>query len=77
MDQRKDLQRLIKDAKENKFDCIVSYKNDRIARNTKEHNEFRTEMQRLGMPVVLSSTRENIYNRRNCSSDNKGCIDSN
>nr|WP_239482573.1 recombinase family protein [Bacillus sp. PLB03] len=60
MDQRKDLQRLIKDAKENKFDCIVSYKNDRIARNTKEHNEFRTEMQRLGMPVVLSSTRE-IY----------------
>ncbi|EPY7705159.1 recombinase family protein [Bacillus paranthracis] len=60
MDQRKDLQKLIKDVKENKFDCIVSYKNDRIARNTKEHNEFRTEMQRLGMPVVLSSTRE-IY----------------
>ncbi|HDR6269962.1 TPA: recombinase family protein [Bacillus cereus] len=60
MDQRKDLQRLIKDAKENKFDCIVSYKNDRIARNTQEHNELRTEMQRLGMPVVLSSTRE-IY----------------
>ena len=60
MDQRKDLQRLIKDSKENKFDCIVSYKNDRIARNTQEHNELRTEMQRLGMPVVLSSTRE-IY----------------
>ncbi|WDL93018.1 recombinase family protein [Bacillus sp. HNR-4] len=60
MDQRKDLQKLIQDVKENKFDCIVSYKNDRIARNTKEHNEFRTEMQRLGMPVVLSSTRE-IY----------------
>ncbi|MGG0240770.1 recombinase family protein [Bacillus rhizoplanae] len=60
IDQREKLQRLIKDVQENKFDCIVSYKNDRIARNTKEHNEFRAKMQRLGIPVVLSSTRE-IY----------------
>ncbi|BCD03675.1 TPA: recombinase family protein [Bacillus cereus] len=59
-EQREEFQRLIRDARKKKFDFIISYKSDRIARNTKEHYEFRREMNKLGIPVILSSTKE-IY----------------
>ncbi|MGR5912227.1 recombinase family protein [Bacillus cereus] len=52
------LQKLIHDARDNKFDCIVVYKNDRIARQIEEHDKFRKQMHELNMHVAISSSYE-------------------
>ncbi|GMA65302.1 recombinase family protein [Alicyclobacillus fastidiosus] len=59
-DKRPDLQRLLNDAKAGKFQYILTYNSDRLARNATEHREIRVEMARLGIPIILCST-ETIY----------------
>lgn len=55
--KRKNLARMLDDAKEHKFDFIVTYARDRLARDAYEHHVIREEMHELGIPVVLASTR--------------------
>ncbi|HDR7750658.1 recombinase family protein [Bacillus paranthracis] len=56
--ERKKFQELISDAEKRKFDVIVTYKNDRLARSVEEHQEIRKRMRELNMHIVLSSTHE-------------------
>ncbi|WP_240691146.1 MULTISPECIES: recombinase family protein [Bacillus] len=57
-EERPHLQKLICDAADKKFDCIVVYKNDRIARQIEEHDKFRKQMFEMNMHVVVSSSHE-------------------
>lgn len=56
--EREELQKLISDAETRKFDVIVTYKNDRLARSVEEHQEIRKIMHELNMHIVVSSTHE-------------------
>ncbi|MED4354317.1 recombinase family protein [Schinkia azotoformans] len=58
--QRKQLQRLINDASSNKFDFVVVYKGDRLARDPIEHHFIRTTMELYDIPIIESST-ESLY----------------
>ena len=53
--ERKKFQELISDAEKRKFDVIVTYKNDRLARSVEEHQEIRKRMRELNMHIVLST----------------------
>ncbi|PGM54184.1 hypothetical protein CN946_16415 [Bacillus sp. AFS053548] len=56
--ERAELQKLKAAAKMREFDFVAIYKDDRIARDTVEHQQFRKEMNELGMPVISVSDRE-------------------
>ena len=60
IEQRKELQRLLHDVSAKKFDFIIVYKGDRLARNPWEHQYIRTTMKLYGIPVIESST-ETLY----------------
>ncbi|MGY1419981.1 recombinase family protein [Bacillus cereus] len=57
-EKREDLQNLIRDAEKGKFDVVITYKNDRIARRIEEHQLFREKMRALNIHVVVSSSSE-------------------
>ena len=52
------MQNLIRDAEKGKFDVVITYKNDRIARRIEEHQLFREKMRELNIHVVVSSSSE-------------------
>ncbi|UPM56110.1 recombinase family protein [Gottfriedia acidiceleris] len=58
LEKRTRLQKMKNAAKNGEFDFIVIYKDDRIARDTLEHQQFRKEMNEINMPVVSASDRE-------------------
>lgn len=60
IEQRKELQRLLNDASSRKFDFVIVYKGDRLARNPWEHQYIRTAMKLYGIPVIESAT-ETLY----------------
>lgn len=64
MEKRPELQRLFEDAKVKKWEFVVVYKNDRLARDTYEHQQIRELMGELNIPIVISST-ESLYNTGN------------
>ncbi|WAH38139.1 recombinase family protein [Alicyclobacillus dauci] len=55
--KRTHLARLLDDAKEHKFDFVITYARDRLARDAYEHQVIREEMHELGIPIVLAATR--------------------
>ncbi|OCA91309.1 hypothetical protein A8F94_05465 [Bacillus sp. FJAT-27225] len=60
MDNRTDLQRLRKDAKDRKFDCVIVYKADRLARKIDQHMILWGEFRELGIPIILAES-EKLY----------------
>ncbi|XRG80739.1 recombinase family protein [Rossellomorea sp. GAMAL-10_SWC] len=56
--ERAALQKLKAAAKMGEFDFIAIYKDDRIARDTVEHQQFRKDMNEVGMPVISVLDRE-------------------
>ena len=63
MEKREYLQKIISSAKEKKFDFIVAYKSDRLARDPHEHLTIRSIMADFDMPVIISSTEE-LYDKK-------------
>lgn len=64
MEKREYLQKLISSAREKKFDFIIAYKSDRLARDPHEHLAIRSIMADFDMPVIISST-EDLYDKNN------------
>jgi len=60
MDKRKYLDKLRKDAKERKFDCVLVYKADRLARRVDQHMQLWGEFRELGIPIIITSS-EKLY----------------
>ncbi len=58
--ERRELTRLLDDSELSKFDVIVVYKEDRLARNPTDHAHLRHDFKEYGTPVVISST-ETLY----------------
>ncbi|MBU8880092.1 recombinase family protein [Bacillus sp. FJAT-29790] len=58
--ERRGIETLIKDAKENKFEVIIIYAHARLARIPEEHDALRLTMSILGIHIVESST-ETLY----------------
>lgn len=55
IDQRKELQRLFKDAFDDKFDFVVVYMKDRLARNPIDHQLIRATLTLANKPVVIAA----------------------
>ena len=60
LDQRENLDLLRKDAKERKFDCVLVYKADRLARSIDQHMQLWGEFRELGIPIILTES-EKLY----------------
>lgn len=58
--ERKNLVKMLKDAEYDKFDLVVVYNDDRLARDPLDHQHIRLKFEYLGIPVVISST-ETFY----------------
>ncbi|MBS4171821.1 recombinase family protein [Bacillus sp. FJAT-49736] len=59
--ERRQLETLLKDAHEKKFDFIIIYAHSRLARIPEEHDVLRIAMSALGIHIVESSS-ETLYN---------------
>lgn len=57
-DRRPGFQRMIRDAKNGKFDCIIVYKLDRFARNRYDSAVYKAELKKYGVRIL--SAKENI-----------------
>lgn len=57
---REKLVAMLKEAELNKFDFIVTYNGDRLARDPYEHQFLREQFKNLGVPVILSCY-ESLY----------------
>jgi len=55
IDQRKELKRLLLDAFDNKFDFVVVYMKDRLARNPIDHQQIRAALKLADKPVVIAA----------------------
>lgn len=66
--RRKELMKLIKDARDNKYDFILVYNHDRLARNPMEHLKLRKWFNEINIPVYLSSS-ENLYSYKDILSN--------
>lgn len=60
LDQREYLDLLRKDARERKFDCVLVYKADRLARRIDQHMQLWGEFRELGIPIILTES-EKLY----------------
>jgi site-specific DNA recombinase len=58
--KREHLDDLRKDAANGKFDCVLVYKADRLARKIGQHMELWSEFRRLGIPIILTES-EKLY----------------
>lgn len=54
-DERPEFQRLIADAKKNKFDAVVVYKTDRFARNKYDSAIYKRELKRNGIQIFYAA----------------------
>lgn len=66
--KRKKLMNLINDASKHKFDFIVVYNHDRLARDPLEHLKLRKMFDDIDMPVFLSSS-EKVYSHKDILSN--------
>lgn len=60
IDNRDGIKKLLADAYLEKYDFVVVYNHDRLARSPKEHFKIRRTMKEENIPIVISST-ENLY----------------
>ncbi|MGG0657260.1 recombinase family protein [Rummeliibacillus pycnus] len=60
LNKRAHLDRLRKDARERKFDCVLVYKADRLARRIDQHMQLWGEFRELGIPIILTES-EKLY----------------
>jgi site-specific DNA recombinase len=60
LEQRNLLDQMRKDAKERKFDCVLVYKADRLARQISQHMQLWGEFRELGIPIILTQS-EKLY----------------
>jgi site-specific DNA recombinase len=60
IEERNSLAQLLNDAQKKMFDFVVVYDETRIARDADEHQEIRTLMALLGIPIILSKS-ESLY----------------
>jgi site-specific DNA recombinase len=60
LEQREEIDQLRKDARERKFDCVLVYKADRIARQISQHMQIWGEFRELGIPIIVTQS-EKLY----------------
>ncbi len=60
LEQRKYIDLLRKDAREGKFDCVLVYKADRLARKIHQHMQIWGEFRELGIPIIVTES-EKLY----------------